>query len=51
MLSSLESEDFNRRTDALKAVELWLEGSVSGTDERHVRRIDKIKAIEDKNYV
>ena len=35
--------------DALKAVELWLNAPFTN-EERHVRRIDKIKAIENKNY-
>ncbi len=34
---------------ALKAVELWLNAPFTN-EERHVRRIDKIKAIENKNY-
>jgi ribose 5-phosphate isomerase B len=36
--------------DALKAVKLWLEAPFTN-EARHVRRIDKINAIEDKNYV
>jgi len=36
--------------DALKAVELWLKAPFTN-EERHARRIEKIKAIENKNYV
>ena len=35
--------------DALKAVELWLQAPFTN-EARHVRRIDKIKEIENKNY-
>jgi ribose 5-phosphate isomerase B len=36
--------------EALKVVKLWLNSPFPG-DERHVRRINKIKEIENKNYV
>lgn len=41
------SARFLKEEEAIKAVELWLEAPFSG-DERHVRRIEKIKKIEEK---
>ena len=35
--------------DTLKVVKLWLEAPFT-KEERHVRRIDKIKAIEERNF-
>jgi len=40
---------FLTQEQILKAVKIFLESPFLG-DERHVRRIDKIKAIENKNY-
>ena len=42
------SARFLRENDALKAVIMWLETPFPG-DERHKRRIDKIRKIENKN--
>jgi len=36
--------------DVLKVVKLWLEAPFT-KEERHVRRIDKIKQIEERNFV
>lgn len=43
------ASDWIKEDEAKKIVEIWLASEFSGV-ERHIRRIDKISAIEEKNF-
>lgn len=43
------ASDWLKEDEAKKIVKVWLESEFSGV-ERHIRRIDKISAIEKKNF-
>ncbi len=43
------ASDWLKEDEAKKIVKIWLESEFSGV-ERHIRRIDKISAIEEKNF-
>ncbi len=43
------ASDWVKEDEAKKIVKIWLQSEFSGV-ERHIRRIDKISAIEEKNF-
>lgn len=43
------ASDWLKEDEAKKIVKIWLESEFSGVD-RHIRRIDKISAIENENF-